>query len=409
MGRHVRRAVEVTFCVVNTEQRELLLRGLDAIARERAALPFATEVLVLDNASTRRLGRGGRAAHPAVDEVIALERAPRQGRERLRAAAARARALRAAAQRGLRAAARRDARRCARRSRRDPRAGARGRAAAAPRRARPAVARGASRRRATALAGGALPAPPADRAEPRRRGRARSTGRSRAALLVRARGGRAGRLVRPRRSSSTPTRSTSAGGCADAGWRTLYVPGARGDPPRAALDRRGARAAHRRARRATATATCASTTPRLPRALVRWLTAWTYARARARRARAARPRPAALLAPRHGDAASRRAARACARRRQRATTAAAGGSERGLARWPALAAVARTLARRETTPRRRRAPGGDREPDARAASDEARGARGRQQQLAGDRDPAGDERRRARAAPTRTAPRTAAA
>ena len=39
--------VEVTYCVVNTQQRELLVRGLDAIARERAALPFVTEVLVL--------------------------------------------------------------------------------------------------------------------------------------------------------------------------------------------------------------------------------------------------------------------------------------------------------------------------------------------------------------------------
>ena len=43
--------VELTFCVVNTSQRELLLRGLDAIARERESLPFATEVLVLDNGS----------------------------------------------------------------------------------------------------------------------------------------------------------------------------------------------------------------------------------------------------------------------------------------------------------------------------------------------------------------------
>jgi len=64
--------VEVSYCVVNTSQRELLLRGLDAIAREREALPFASEVLVLDNGS-----RDGSAAaareHPAVDEVIALE------------------------------------------------------------------------------------------------------------------------------------------------------------------------------------------------------------------------------------------------------------------------------------------------------------------------------------------------
>jgi N-acetylglucosaminyl-diphospho-decaprenol L-rhamnosyltransferase len=64
--------IEISFCVVNTQQRELLLRGLDAIARERSALPFDTEVLVLDNAS--RDGSAGAArAHPAVDEVIALE------------------------------------------------------------------------------------------------------------------------------------------------------------------------------------------------------------------------------------------------------------------------------------------------------------------------------------------------
>ena len=64
--------VEVSYCVVNTQQRELLLRGLDAIARERAAVPFTTEVLVLDNASTD--GSAGAARrHAAVDEVIALE------------------------------------------------------------------------------------------------------------------------------------------------------------------------------------------------------------------------------------------------------------------------------------------------------------------------------------------------
>jgi N-acetylglucosaminyl-diphospho-decaprenol L-rhamnosyltransferase len=63
--------IELTYCVVNTSQRELLLRGLDAIASERAAVPFATEVLVLDNGS-----RDGSAAaareHAAVDEAIAL-------------------------------------------------------------------------------------------------------------------------------------------------------------------------------------------------------------------------------------------------------------------------------------------------------------------------------------------------
>jgi GT2 family glycosyltransferase len=62
-------AVELTFCVVNTEQRALLLRGLDAIATERAALPFATEVLVLDNASTDGSADAAQA-HPAVDRVL---------------------------------------------------------------------------------------------------------------------------------------------------------------------------------------------------------------------------------------------------------------------------------------------------------------------------------------------------
>jgi GT2 family glycosyltransferase len=44
-------APELSFCVVNTDGREHLLRCLDAIARERAALAFDCEVLVLDNGS----------------------------------------------------------------------------------------------------------------------------------------------------------------------------------------------------------------------------------------------------------------------------------------------------------------------------------------------------------------------
>jgi len=63
--------IELTFAVVNTSQRELLLRGLDAIAREREALPFATETLVLDNGSRDGSAQAARK-HPAVDEVIAL-------------------------------------------------------------------------------------------------------------------------------------------------------------------------------------------------------------------------------------------------------------------------------------------------------------------------------------------------
>jgi len=63
--------IEVSYCVVNTSQRALLLRGLDAIARERERLPFASEVLVLDNGSRDGSARAARE-HPAVDEVVAL-------------------------------------------------------------------------------------------------------------------------------------------------------------------------------------------------------------------------------------------------------------------------------------------------------------------------------------------------
>lgn len=63
--------IEITYCVVNTSQRDLLLRGLDAIGRERSALPFATEVLVLDNGSRDGSAEAARE-HPAVDETIAL-------------------------------------------------------------------------------------------------------------------------------------------------------------------------------------------------------------------------------------------------------------------------------------------------------------------------------------------------
>jgi N-acetylglucosaminyl-diphospho-decaprenol L-rhamnosyltransferase len=57
--------VELSYCVVNTNGRELLERCLDAVARERAELPFASELLVLDNGSD-----DGSAA--AVRERVAL-------------------------------------------------------------------------------------------------------------------------------------------------------------------------------------------------------------------------------------------------------------------------------------------------------------------------------------------------
>jgi N-acetylglucosaminyl-diphospho-decaprenol L-rhamnosyltransferase len=64
--------VEVSYCVVNTSQRELLLRCLEAIARERERLPFASEVLVLDNGSRDSSAQAAQA-HPTVDTTIALE------------------------------------------------------------------------------------------------------------------------------------------------------------------------------------------------------------------------------------------------------------------------------------------------------------------------------------------------
>ncbi len=68
-------AVELSYCVVNTAQRELLVRCLDAVAAEREALALegvTTEVLVLDNCSGD--GSAGAARnHPATDELIVLD------------------------------------------------------------------------------------------------------------------------------------------------------------------------------------------------------------------------------------------------------------------------------------------------------------------------------------------------
>jgi GT2 family glycosyltransferase len=72
-GARQNEPVRLTYCVVNTEQRALLLRCLDAIAVEREQLPFPTEVLVLDNASRDGSADAARA-HSVVDDVIALDR-----------------------------------------------------------------------------------------------------------------------------------------------------------------------------------------------------------------------------------------------------------------------------------------------------------------------------------------------
>jgi N-acetylglucosaminyl-diphospho-decaprenol L-rhamnosyltransferase len=62
-------AVELSYCVVNTEKRQLLSYCLDAIARERATVDFETETLVLDNASLDGSAETARA-HDVTTEVI---------------------------------------------------------------------------------------------------------------------------------------------------------------------------------------------------------------------------------------------------------------------------------------------------------------------------------------------------
>ena len=64
---------ELSWCVVNTAQRERLRECLDSLDRERRLLAFPTEVLVLDNCSGDGSVEMARA-HPAVDRVIALDR-----------------------------------------------------------------------------------------------------------------------------------------------------------------------------------------------------------------------------------------------------------------------------------------------------------------------------------------------
>jgi hypothetical protein len=71
MANPISGEIELTYCVVNTSQRALLVRGLDAVAREREALPFSSEVLVLDNGSRDGSAQAARE-HPAVDSTIGV-------------------------------------------------------------------------------------------------------------------------------------------------------------------------------------------------------------------------------------------------------------------------------------------------------------------------------------------------
>jgi GT2 family glycosyltransferase len=70
--------VELSYCVVNTDQRQLLSYCLDAVARERATVDFAIETLVLDNASWDGSAEAARA-HPVTDDVIAVDNRRERG------------------------------------------------------------------------------------------------------------------------------------------------------------------------------------------------------------------------------------------------------------------------------------------------------------------------------------------
>ena len=252
-------AVELSYCVVNTEQRQLLRYCLDSIARERAAVPFETEVIVLDNAS--RDGSAGTArAHGATTEVIALEQRRGKGENDstlLRRARGRYVLLlnedselepgaTMALHEALDAAAR---------GRRGGRhAGHPRRRAGALRLALPGAAVGA--------ADGPLAAPPLRRAEPRQRRPRASTGCSRPRCWCAATPPRRSATSTPR-SSSTPTRSTSASACATPAGRCSTCPSARAVGHDAPPTTSGAGSS---SSPATATATCASTTGPPPRA-----------------------------------------------------------------------------------------------------------------------------------------------
>ncbi|MEH3054919.1 MAG: glycosyltransferase family 2 protein [Patulibacter minatonensis] len=68
---------DLSILIVNTQSRDLLLRGLDAVQRELATGDWDAEVIVLDNASTDGSAAAAEA-HPLHPEVLALDQ--RQGK-----------------------------------------------------------------------------------------------------------------------------------------------------------------------------------------------------------------------------------------------------------------------------------------------------------------------------------------
>ena len=285
------------------------MRCLDAIAAERRRLAPQRGARSRQRLRRRLRGCGARARRG--DRAHRARAAARQGVGRQRADAPLAGTLVSAAQRGLRAPAGRHGR-AGRRPRERSASGLRGRRAAPPRRCRAGLGVALPDRRDRARRGvGARPV--RVRAEPRHRAPAASTGASRRRCSCAARPPRrsTGWI---RRSSSTPTRSTSRSGSrSPAGTRSTCR-------RRVAIhheqlvDRRAADARGSSSTRADATATCASTTACSPRSLVRVLSAWTYALRALAALGAPGPRPAALPRARGRGAGALRAARGSPRR-----------------------------------------------------------------------------------------------
>ena len=100
MTDNVGMAIEITFCICNTEGREVLMRAIAAVQKERAGLDFETEVLVLDNGSDDGSAAAVRELGGDIGLIEIAERRV-EGRQRQRADGALARALLPAAERGL--------------------------------------------------------------------------------------------------------------------------------------------------------------------------------------------------------------------------------------------------------------------------------------------------------------------
>ena len=251
--------MELSYCVVNTNGRELLLACLEAIARTHPA-GIEHEILVLDNASDDGSAEAVRARGFRRSALIARERrAGKAENDSLLLREARGRFCLLLNEDSESCDGRR-ARRCSRRCDADPRPPPRARSCSTPT-ASPIPCAWRFPGLGTAARPGALPAPPAG--DPERRptadGRARSAGSSRA---------RCSCAARPRAEVGylDPDFFVYSDECDfrkrlhDAGWRILHVPAARAvHHEQLATDRSAGRRGSSSST-AAATSTCASIT-----------------------------------------------------------------------------------------------------------------------------------------------------